>query len=194
VSCLEFCSNASAIPDNKSSFIPSLHVADIVLNYCAFCNYNESYEYNQRLKNMSCQVQCPHNLCGDGNCFRCDKKNLCRCNGLWGGRCDAYTYFWMPLYIALDYVFFAFAMIGLLVMTIFSCIPELVARIRDCKNYSLRTITVFLVWILNCGIFIAWLLALLDDNERVIWILSNTFNAIVMILLTFSLWCVTILW
>lgn len=194
MTCLEFCNNASVIQDQKSSHIPSLYITDIILNYCTFCNYTGSSEYNQRIMNMSCQMQCPANQCGDGQCFRCDKKNVCRCNGLWGGRCDSYTYFWMPLYIALDYVFFAIALIGFLAMTLLSCIPEIVERIRNCKDYSLKTVTVFIVWILNDGMFIAWLLALLDDSEQVIWILSNTFNAIVMLLLTLSLWVVTMLW
>lgn len=194
-SCLEFCDHPELVEDAKNETLTN-HLSDIVYNYCRFCNYSGSEEFLQRIENNSCKIQCPKNYCGaDERCFKCSKYNICDCNGMWGGKCDEYTFFWVPFYKSLAFIFFFISVITTFIATFFSCIPEVVERVRNCKDYSLRTFCVFLVWSMNASIFVGWFIFLFDEEDAgITWILSNSCNAFMLLFLTLSMWCVTILW
>lgn len=194
---MEFCENSTAIPGGPPGIINQHFYRGLVYNYCRYCNHSQTAEFTARADNNSCQFQCQTDHCGsDGQCYKYGGFNVCKCNGLWGNSCDAFTYFWNPFFLALQYIFFFAAVVVAVISTFFSCIPEVVDRIKRCRDYSLKTLSVFVVWLLTMCCAFGWMFRLIYFYQvyDAFLILSDIAEAALLLLLAASLWCVIILW
>lgn len=188
------------IEDSDESQKPTRHFfRSLVYNYCRYCNHSQSVEFNELVDNGTCKFQCNNQNCGYGKCFAYLDAGICSCETGWGSDCGIYTFFLVPFAIYIQPIFAVFGGCIALFSTLFSCIPEVVQRIRKFSGYSLRTLCVFLVWLLTVDLFLAWIFRALEYfNRRTIYesfrLVGFTCETIAPVLASASLWAVTVLW